>query len=203
MIPFKIRENTHLTAAQGFATSTISLGNWQGTICWLPVILPNRITIDSFSIRKINTGGRTDNFSFAIYENSDGRPSLLIQELGSITPTTTAGVYTVSISNLTLNPGVYWLAINYISQSGSGNNSYYRPLPMSDGEAGIANSTRTFYRLGNLTPIVNDNGMQLGWYTFLASFPNDATGLSLSRYSISPTSNFAPPLPFLHVASVD
>lgn len=90
------------------------------TTYYTPFYLAEQATFDRIAIRTQGFSGSSV-VRLGIYNNSNGKPSTLVLDAGTVAPTATTTTYTITI-NQTLSAGWYWLAAN--SQTAATTNVY-------------------------------------------------------------------------------
>ena len=91
----------------GAATTSGQVG--QGTLLVRPFIVPIRRSFDRIGINVL-TASASGAARLGIYGPGDGRPGTLVVDAGTVS-TATTGAKEITISQ-SLDPGIYWLAVN-------------------------------------------------------------------------------------------
>jgi len=82
----------------------------QGSIRFVPFILPAPMTVKALAVR-ITTAG-TSNLQLALYASSGGRPSGNALAATSSIANTSTGLQSASVTPAALTPGLAWMAVN-------------------------------------------------------------------------------------------
>jgi hypothetical protein len=77
------------------------------TVIYVPVTQ----TVDRIAILTSSTFSGTGTVRLGIYNSTNGLPSTVLLDAGTVTPTAASTVYQITISQ-SLTPGFYWLAFN-------------------------------------------------------------------------------------------
>lgn len=97
---------TPLLADKGFGSNAASI---VGRTCYTPIYLPN-CTLDRIAVRtQTFTGQYTTRLG--IYNNTDGKPSTVLLDAGTVLANAGNSDFTITI-NQTITAGWYWLAAN-------------------------------------------------------------------------------------------
>jgi hypothetical protein len=75
------------------------------------IYIPVTQTLDRIAIATASTFSGTGTVRLGIYNNTNGLPSTVVLDAGTVTPTAASTVYEITISQ-SLTPGFYWLAFN-------------------------------------------------------------------------------------------
>lgn len=107
--------NTGVTLASGNALAA-------NTARYLPFQIKSRVTISTLGIR-INTLAVSGNIQLAVYasNNATGRPTGAALAVTASISTTSTGLVTADITgaDVTLEPGLYWMAVNADTTAGT------------------------------------------------------------------------------------
>jgi hypothetical protein len=119
-----------------------------------PIFFPTTTTLDRISILSGSTFSGTGLVRLGIYQNTNGMPSTLILDAGTVAPTAANTAYEITI-NQTLSAGLYWLAVNSITAAttntivGSAGDSVNNLNPLL-GSMGNTTLTNNLGRVGYL-----------------------------------------------------
>jgi hypothetical protein len=105
--------------------STSAGSRTEDTTYYTPLYVPNNVTADRIGIT-VAVNGATDAARLGIYNDTDGLPSTVLLDAGTVSITGTGDVLTnfeITISQA-LTPGWYWLAANVQTTSGT-QHQYY------------------------------------------------------------------------------
>jgi hypothetical protein len=78
-------------------------------VYYTPIFMDSTTTFDRISMITASTFSGTATVRLGIFADTDGLPSTLIVDAGTVTATLASGVYSITI-NETVNAGFYWLA---------------------------------------------------------------------------------------------
>jgi hypothetical protein len=92
------------------------------TTYYMPMYIPNAVTIDRLQILTRNVFSGTGVFRLGIYNDNGGIPNTVLVDGGTVSATAASTLYTVTISQA-VNAGWYWLALNM--QTAATNSSIY------------------------------------------------------------------------------
>lgn len=93
----------------GGKISNVNVAQSPGVVRMTPIVLHRAITVAALSIF-VNSSPTSGNFNLGIYNSVDDTPTDLLYDSGPVALDTT-GINVVSVTGLTLQPGIYWLAI--------------------------------------------------------------------------------------------
>jgi hypothetical protein len=91
------------------------------TTTYTPIYIPESTTFDRIAMQTRATFVGTSTVRLGIYNNTNGQPSTLILDAGTVTATAATTVYEITISQ-TLAAGFYWLA--FCQQTAPATSSY-------------------------------------------------------------------------------
>ena len=92
-----------------------------GRTYFSPIYIPATTTLDRIAMRTASNFSGSGLFRLGIYNNdSNGKPSTVLLDAGTVTPTAASINYTITI-NQELSKGFYWLAMNSITASAANN----------------------------------------------------------------------------------
>lgn len=74
---------------------------------YVPFFLSTSVTFDRIAIRTGTTFSGSGVIRLGVYNNSNGKPSSLVFDAGTVSPTANSTIYAITI-NQTLNAGWYW-----------------------------------------------------------------------------------------------
>lgn len=91
---------------------------WNGVVWWVPYIITTDHTITGVAV-EVTTASASQNLRLALYTDSSGQPSSLIEESGDISAATTGSkAFTLATPySLTTSAKVVWLAIQVSSSA--------------------------------------------------------------------------------------
>lgn len=98
----------------------------EDTTFYTPLYVPSSVTADRIGIT-VAVNGATDSARLGIYNDTDGLPSTVLLDAGTVSVTGSGDVLTnfeITISQA-LTPGWYWLAANVQTTSGTQHEYYY------------------------------------------------------------------------------
>jgi hypothetical protein len=134
------------------ATST-AIGQFQTTY-YTPIYLPSG-TADRLTIRSGGTFSGTASLRMGLYNNSNGKPTTVLVDGGTVSVTTNSTVYEITIST-SITAGWYWFAFNATDSGGT--NTYFGCTPSnissfngylpSISSSSITNYMNGFYQTG-------------------------------------------------------
>jgi hypothetical protein len=102
---------TPSTGAVATGTTAASVN----TTYYTPIQFSQDVTLDRIAIATNITGySGTASVRLGIFANTNGRPSTVILDAGTVAPSATGTQYSITISQA-LSAGVYWLAMNTIT----------------------------------------------------------------------------------------
>jgi hypothetical protein len=81
-------------------------------------LIPFTTTYDRIAIRTGSAYSGTGSVRVGIYNNTNGQPSTVLLDAGTVSTTAAATIYQITI-NQTLEAGFYWLALNSITAAAS------------------------------------------------------------------------------------
>jgi hypothetical protein len=123
-------ETATATPGLGFTSGSyygvLSLGSANttlvtGTVNWIPFFVGTSRTFDRIAVRTDGLGAGSNTLRLGIYNNTDGQPSTVVLDAGTVACTAINTTYAITISQ-TLSAGWYWLAC--CQQSGAGTRSF-------------------------------------------------------------------------------
>ena len=106
-------------ANANFTVSTTAVAN---VTYYMPMYIPNSITLDRIQIFTFNTFSGTAVVRLGIYNDNGGVPNTLLLDAGTVSATAASTLYTVTISQA-VTAGWYWMAFN--TQTAATVNSFY------------------------------------------------------------------------------
>lgn len=125
------------------STSTTTMVNQ--TVYWVPIFVGTSRAFDRIAVRTDAAGAGSNTLRLGIYNNTDGKPSTVVLDAGTVACTAANTTYEITISQ-TLNAGWYWLAC--CQQSGAGTRSFtqvqqivYGPIPFQQNATLTGNMT--------------------------------------------------------------
>ena len=140
---------------------------------YMPIYVESTTTFDRLALSTASTFSGTGTVRMGIYNDSNGAPSTLVLDAGTVSATAASTNYEITISQ-SLNPGFYWLAF---AQQGT--------APTTAAYTGAVNSgTQYFnqYILGAASPTAAPT---FGW------FQNSVTGAFATATSLTISTNLA------------
>ena len=93
------------------------------TVYWVPFFVGTSRAFDRIAVRTDTAGAGSNTLRLGIYNNTDGKPSTVVLDAGTVACTAVSTTYSITISQ-TLSAGWYWLAM--CQQSGAGTRSFQR-----------------------------------------------------------------------------
>jgi hypothetical protein len=169
----KQRSGTYKRTAQLQDSNQTAVNN---RIYYSPIFVDSTTSFDRLAFRTGTTFSGTATVRLGIFENTDGVPSTLILDAGTVSATASGTIYEITISQ-SLNAGFYWLAFaqqgtapttaTYFgaTSAGTANQNYYM-MTSSAINAGPLNgytqtSSGAFGNAGSIT------GSSLVMYTYI------------------------------------
>ena len=144
---------------------------------YLPMFFPTSVTLNRIACATSATFAGTASIRLAIYNNSDGRPTTVLLDAGTVSATAASTGYEITISQ-TVSAGLYWLAFNTVTaattnsfQATSVSATSMTGGPMGQGQSGIGtggiangfsqsvNVTSGFSTAGTLATMTQSGGM--------------------------------------------
>lgn len=101
-----------------------------GTVYWVPIFVGSSRAFDRIAVRTDSLGAGSNTLRLGIYNNSDGKPSTVNLDAGTVVCSAVSTTYEITI-NQTLAAGWYWLAC--CQQSGAGTRSFQRVSQLNYG----------------------------------------------------------------------
>jgi hypothetical protein len=89
------------------ASSTITVTHQR--VYYTPIYIPETTTIDRLAIRTVASFSGSSTVRLGIYNNTNGLPSTVLLDGGTVSATAANTIYEITISQ-SLNAGFYWLA---------------------------------------------------------------------------------------------
>jgi hypothetical protein len=134
-------------ATSGNGSSFGSLAVTVNTTYYCPIYISSTNTFDRIQITTGSTWSGSGVMRLGIYNDSNGSPSTVLLDAGTVSPTAGNTTYTITISQ-SLDPGWYWLANN--SQTAAATNSVYGVTntfltPNNFGTTGVNTNAFTMY----------------------------------------------------------
>lgn len=83
---------------------------------YIPILIPTTTTYDRIGVTTGSTFSGTGTVRVGIYNNTNGKPSTVVLDAGTISATALSTAYEITISQ-TLAAGFYWLAFNSTSNA--------------------------------------------------------------------------------------
>jgi len=130
---------TGLISSQGFDSGTYYIPSTPATTgglqtqnltSFIVIYVPASTTFDRIACRTGNTFSGTATVRLGIYNNSNGKPSTVLLDAGTVSCTSNNTTFEITI-NETLNEGWYWLAFNMQTAAATSNFIIYsNPLPV-------------------------------------------------------------------------
>jgi hypothetical protein len=130
-IPAKMVSGTYYRSLSSVGASTPT----NQRVYYAPIFISSTTSFDRLSLITNSTFVGTASVRLGIFNDTDGQPSTVVLDAGTVSVTAASTVYEITISQ-SLNPGIYWLAFcqqtapttaNYIG-SGSANTSLFSPI---------------------------------------------------------------------------
>jgi hypothetical protein len=126
------------------STSNLNINNQ--TAYYTPFYVPETTTLDRIAVLTGPTYSGTATVRLGIYNNTNGQPSTVVLDAGTITATASNTTYEITISQ-SLNTGFYWLIL---CQQGTA------PATANySGNAAGTNQSNAFIGFGSATPNAN------------------------------------------------
>ena len=91
------------------------------TVYWVPFFVGSSRAFDRIAVRTSAAGAGSNTLRLGIYNNTDGKPSTVVLDAGTVACTAANTTYEITISQ-TLAAGWYWLAC--CQQSGAGTRAF-------------------------------------------------------------------------------
>jgi hypothetical protein len=117
--------------SQGAVSATLN------TVYYAQIFIPVTTTFDRIAIKTGSTFSGTASIRLGIYANTNGKPSTVVADYGTVSATTASTVSPITISQ-SLTAGFYWLAA--VMQSAASTNSF-------SGNAGNIAAYQTYQNL--------------------------------------------------------
>lgn len=150
-------------------TANFSAGSSVGYLWFLPIYIHKKQKFDAIGMRGGSAGVTGANVRFAIYSAAYGRPSTPILDAGTIPDVVANSTMSIAI-NITLNEGLYYLAMSYSSAAPT--NVVGGNFPM------MGNHRFYFNQLGN--------GLFLSGFNSTQSFPHCTDNTEFRTFSAAP-----------------
>jgi hypothetical protein len=137
-------------------------------VYYTPIFVPSTTTFDRLAIRTATTFVGTSSVRLGIFNDTDGLPSTVVLDAGTVSCTTNGTNFEITISQ-SLTPGFYWLA--FVQQSAATTSDYI-------GAVASGASFQNYYIMSQANPGANG---QAGWIQSSVSGAfSTATSLSVS-----------------------
>jgi hypothetical protein len=144
------------------ALGTLTITNQRAY--YMPIYIPYTTTFDRITIATATGFSGTASVRLGIYNDTNGSPSTLLLDAGTVSATAANTIYEITISQ-SLNVGFYWLA--FCQQTAPSTNSY----------AGGSSTTSIFnhYMTGTTSPAVTSNSVGYFQNSVTGAFSNVGT----------------------------
>jgi hypothetical protein len=134
-----------------------------------PIYIPKTQTFNKIAMATGNTFSGSATVRLGIYNSTDGKPSTLVLDAGTVVGTATATAYEITISQ-SLNPGFYWLA--FCQQGAAPGTANYTGSNLNA-------TLQNYFNIGSSAPLGNSSA---AWIQSSVTGAFDtATGLSTSN----------------------
>ena len=141
-------------------------------VFYTPIYIPVSTTFDRIGIATSSGFLGTSSVRLGIYNNTDGRPSTVVLDAGTVAPTASSSVYQITISQ-TLAAGLYWLA--FCQQTAPSTASY-----LGTGSSG-----------GFVNPIIGGSAATAGGVMTIGFVQDSVSGAFATATSLANSTNLA------------